>query len=63
MYLTFFQEYYINHSSDLHIFTDGSKQELRVAAAACIKNTYVANSLLGGASIYTDELYVLFLHW
>ncbi|WP_179117650.1 ribonuclease H family protein, partial [Solemya velum gill symbiont] len=57
IYQTLYREYCTNHPTDIHLFTDGSKDELRVAAAACTPSTYFASSLPEGASIYTAELY------
>lgn len=59
VYLTLFREYVSLNPTALHIFTDGSKDESRVAAAACTRSTYFASRLPAGASIYTAELYGL----
>lgn len=48
-----------NPTIQLHLFLDGSKDELRVAAGACTRSTYFTTILPAGASIHTAELYDL----
>ncbi|WP_135568158.1 reverse transcriptase domain-containing protein, partial [Solemya elarraichensis gill symbiont] len=60
IYQTLFREYCEYHPTPFHVYTDGSKKDGQVAAAAYHSTSFCASSLPDEASIYTAELYGLF---
>lgn len=54
-------EYISSHPTDLHFFTDGSKDESRVASAVCTRSTYftlrhIRKTKVATATLFSDSL-------